>query len=59
MSGFNQLEGEIVSGAGNGFVMINSNGREVSDNMIGVEDVEKLHQVILKKLLSGMFMVQV
>ena len=53
MSGFVQLEGEIVpDGArGNGFVMINSNGREVSDNMIGVEDAGKITQGDIEKIL--------
>lgn len=44
MIGFVQLEEEIVpdDAKGNGFVMINSNGIEVSDNMIGVEDAGKI-----------------
>ena len=53
MSGFVQLEGEIVpDGAkGNGFVMINSNGREVSDNMIGVEDAGKIKPNDIEKIV--------
>ena len=53
MSGFVQLEGEIVpDGAkGNGFVMINSNGREVSDNMIGVEDAGKIKPSDIEKIV--------
>jgi len=53
MSGFNQLEGEIVphGAIGNGFVMINSNGSEVSDNMIGVEDAGKITPGDIEKIV--------
>ena len=53
MIGFVQLEGEIVpdDAKGNGFVMINSNGIEVSDNMIGVEDAGKITPGDIERIL--------